>query len=66
MGFHLNPGILEEWNDGMLGFSMILPDLYFLSSRILSVARKFKPHFSNIPVFQHSNWSVKPNLTLKK
>jgi len=58
-----NNGIVEWWNSGFFkGYDPILV-LWFRRRRSINpTLQNPKTHFSNIPVFQHSNWAEPPNL----
>jgi hypothetical protein len=58
-------GIMELWNDGIVGFQRKLSILNFIvkmNFAIYPILQFPKTHFSNIPAFQHSNWGEAPNL----
>ncbi len=65
MNFCLNHGIMELWNDGIVGFQGKISILNFIvkmNFAIYPILQFPKTHFSNIPAFHHSNWGEAPNL----
>jgi len=62
----------QSWNNGIVGgwsaadgSKDIVQFLFYgqVHNCINPIRQYLKTHFSNIPVFQHSNWSEAPNLS---
>ncbi len=67
MSFCLNHGIMELWNDGIVGFQRILSILNFIVKpdfAIYPILQYPKTHYSAKASLRahHSNWGEAPNL----
>gem|GEM_PF-2222739 len=65
MSFCLYHGIMELWNDGIVGFERTLFILNFIIKMnflIYPILQYPKTHFPNVPAFHHSNWGEALNL----